>query len=418
MPATTRSIILLAALIFVAPVMAADFKISPGADAQEKAQEALILAKPGQTIEFTEGTFDFTMSLSLDVDDVVVQGAGIDKTILSFKDQDAGAEGLIVTSDGVTLRDFAVEDSKGDAIKAKGCDGIYFINVRTEWTGGPKSTNGAYGFYPVESSNVLIDGCAAIGASDAGIYVGQSKNIIVRNSRAEYNVAGIEIENSYYADVYDNVATHNTGGILVFDLPGLPQQGGHDVRVFNNTIVNNDTANFAPEGNMVGAVAKGTGLMIMANRNVEAFENKIDGNETYNLLIISYHTTEREIKDENYDPYPLGIHIHHNDIGDGGREPDNKRGKFVASLTGTPVPDIVWDGYVDESRMDDGALPKELGIYIHDNGDANFANLGMPASLAGGKANKSLVKHDLAAHAGSLPSLKPVVIDGIEGAGD
>ena len=40
----------------------------------------------------------------------------------------------------------------------------------------------------------------AIGASDAGIY-GQSKNIIVRNSVAQYNVAGIEIENSYYADV-------------------------------------------------------------------------------------------------------------------------------------------------------------------------------------------------------------------------
>ena len=34
--------------------------------------------------------------------------------------------------------------------------------------------------YPVESTNVLIDGCVAIGASDAGIYVGQSQNIIVQ----------------------------------------------------------------------------------------------------------------------------------------------------------------------------------------------------------------------------------------------
>ena len=279
MPSTIRfSSFVLAALLSAAPVMAATHTISPGPDAQEKAQEALILAEPGDTVAFAEGTFDLTVSLSLDVDNVTVVGQGMDKTILSFKNQDAGAEGLIVTSDGVTLRDFAIEDSKGDAIKAKGCDGIFFINVRTEWTGGPKSTNGAYGLYPVESSDVLIDGCVAIGASDAGIYVGQSKNIIVRNSRAEYNVAGIEIENSYTADVYDNVATHNTGGVLVFDLPGLPQQGGRDVRVFRNKIVNNDTANFAPEGNIVGAVAKGTGLMIMANRNVEAFENEIDGN--------------------------------------------------------------------------------------------------------------------------------------------
>ena len=42
---------------------------------------------------------------------------------------------------------------------------------------------------------VLVDGVVAIGASDAGIYVGQSRNVVVKNSRAEYNVAGIEIGN-------------------------------------------------------------------------------------------------------------------------------------------------------------------------------------------------------------------------------
>ncbi|MCP5972769.1 right-handed parallel beta-helix repeat-containing protein, partial [Klebsiella pneumoniae] len=83
-----------------------------------------------------------------------------------------------------------------------------------------------------ESENVLIDSVLVIGASDAGIYVGQSRNIIVRDSIARFNVAGIEIENSFNADVHDNVATKNTGGILVFDLPNLPQQGGHNVRVF------------------------------------------------------------------------------------------------------------------------------------------------------------------------------------------
>ena len=150
-----------------------------------------------------------------------------------------------VTSDRVTLRDFAVEDAKGDAIKVKGVNDISFIRVRTEWTNGPDEFNGAYGLYPVESKNVLIDSCIAIGASDAGIYVGQSENIIVKNSRAEFNVAGIEIENSYYADVYNNHAENNTGGILVFDLPDIPQQGGHHVRVFKNKSINNNTDNFA-----------------------------------------------------------------------------------------------------------------------------------------------------------------------------
>ena len=119
-----------------------------------------------------------------------------------------------------------MEDPKGDGIKSKGSDVITFKDLKVVWTGGPLTTNGAYGVYPVESKNVLIDGVTVSGASDAGIYVGQSDNIIVRNSRAEYNVAGIEIENSTNADVHDNVATHNAGGILVFDLPDLPKIGG------------------------------------------------------------------------------------------------------------------------------------------------------------------------------------------------
>ena len=183
----------LAAVLVALPATAKTITIEPGENVQEELQEALILAEPGDVIALGVGRFVFASSLSLDVDDVTIRGEGMDKTILSFKNQDAGAEGLIITSDGVSCEDFAVEDTKGDAIKAKGCDGISFIRVRTEWTDGPMESNGAYGLYPVECRDVLIDGCVAIAASDAGIYVGQSENIIVRNSRAEYNVAGIEI---------------------------------------------------------------------------------------------------------------------------------------------------------------------------------------------------------------------------------
>ena len=63
----------------------------------------------------------------------------------------------------------------------------------------------------MSSRNVLLDGVVAIGASDAGIYVGQSTNIIARNSQAAFNVAGLEIENCHFADVYNNVLTDNTG---------------------------------------------------------------------------------------------------------------------------------------------------------------------------------------------------------------
>ena len=46
----------------------------------------------------------------------------------------------------------------------------------------------------------------SIGASDAGIYVGQSSQVVVRTSRAERNVAGFELENTKGAELYDNEA--------------------------------------------------------------------------------------------------------------------------------------------------------------------------------------------------------------------
>ena len=111
---------------------------------------------------------------------VKIEGEGMDASILEFSNQKSGAQGLLVTSDNVTLQDFAVVNAKGDAIKSKGANNISFIRVKTEWTGGPKTTNGAYGLYPVESENILIDDCVAIGASDAGIYVGQSKTLSLK----------------------------------------------------------------------------------------------------------------------------------------------------------------------------------------------------------------------------------------------
>jgi parallel beta-helix repeat protein len=226
------------------------------ADFQKKLQRQLIMAEDGSTITIEAGTYTLSGSLSLEgKKNITVRGAGLDKTILSFKGQTEGAEGLRVSNaENIALENFTVQDAKGDAVKTMNVQGITFKNVKTEWTGEPKATNGAYGLYPVMCQNVLIDGCVAIGASDAGIYVGQSKNIIVRNSRAYHNVAGIEIENSLMADVYDNESTENTGGILVFDLPDLVQKKGGNVRVYNNNIHHNNFPNFAPKGNIVANV--------------------------------------------------------------------------------------------------------------------------------------------------------------------
>jgi len=345
--------------------------IQPSSNAYEEIQEALILAEPGDVIRLTAGTFILEDSLSLDVDNVQIEGEGMHQTILDFKNQKSGAQGLSVTSDNVTLQDFSIHDANGDAIKVKGVENIKFLRVKTEWTNGPDPQNGAYGLYPVESKNVLIDGCVAIGASDAGIYVGQSQNIIIRNSRAEYNVAGIEVENSYYADVYNNIATHNTGGILVFDLPGLPQQGGHNVRVFNNKSINNNTPNFAPEGNIVGEVPSGTGIIIQANSDVEIFDNLIGENGTVNIAIVTYGS---DFEDEKYYPHPKSIQIHNNQFGRTGFKPDTSKGELAQilfDLSNGDMPDIFWDGIVPLTQIFFGQ-PEGEKLIISNNENASI----------------------------------------------
>ena len=152
--------------------------------------------------------------------------------------------------------------------------------MRTEWTGGPEETNGGYGLYPVLCTDVLIEDCVVRGASDAGIYVGQSEDSIVRRNSVEQNVAGIEIENCTKADVYENVATDNAGGILVFTMPDLPKKDGRHCRVFKNPVMANNHENFAPKGNIVATVPPGTGIMIMASDQVEVFDNTIEQNQT------------------------------------------------------------------------------------------------------------------------------------------
>ncbi|KRP02365.1 MAG: hypothetical protein ABS09_05860 [SAR86 cluster bacterium BACL1 MAG-120619-bin26] len=361
-------------LLLSAPLYAAVHIIEPSLNAYEEIQEALILAEPGDVVRLTAGIFELEDSLSLDIDSVRIEGEGMNQTILSFKNQQSGAQGLSVTSDNVTLQDFAVQDAKGDAIKVKGVTNIKFLRVKTEWTNGPSSSNGAYGLYPVESQNVLIDGCVAIGASDAGIYVGQSQNIIVRNSRAEFNVAGIEIENSYYADVHNNIATNNTGGILIFDLPSLPQQRGHHVRVFNNQSVGNNTDNFAPEGNIVGEVPRGTGIIIMANSDVEIFDNTIGENDTVNIAVVTYGS---ETDDDQYYPHPKSIQIHGNEFGPTGHNPDTSKGdlaQMLYDLSGGNMPDIFWDGLLPVSQLVFGQ-PENEKMIVSNNGDATLLAL-------------------------------------------
>lgn len=387
--------------------------IDAGPDAAKEAQEALILAEQGDVIEFGEGTFEFDSSLSLDgTNNITIRGQGLEKTILDFSKQKkgSGGEGMKVKSSDFLLEDLTIQNSPGDAIKITDSTGVTFRRVRTWWSNGPSTENGAYGMYPVMCKNVLIEHCVAECASDAGIYVGQTENTIVRYNKASRNVAGIEIENTVGADVYENVATGNTAGLLVFSLPGLTIKNGRQARIYDNEVYDNNLDNFAPAGNIVALVPRGIGLMVMANNDVEIFKNDVRDNKTTNCAIVAFTDTPTHKAPADFNRFAQGIHIHDNEFAGGGTEPVGPWAALWNKVEQGPMPDIVFDGLVDEDKLVDGKLPAELGISISNNGDATFVNLNMPEVLKGGEPE---FIDDLSLYAGKLDPLPEIKIPGV-----
>src|SRR3954470_5305377 len=113
-----------------------------GAEFRKQLRLKLIQAQPGEVIELPAGRWTLNRSLSLNKSNVTLRGAGPDATVLSFKAQSQGAEGLLINAAShVTIENLAIEDTKGDGLKANGCKDLILRNVRVEWTNGPNAKN-------------------------------------------------------------------------------------------------------------------------------------------------------------------------------------------------------------------------------------------------------------------------------------
>jgi uncharacterized repeat protein (TIGR03806 family) len=237
----------------------------------------------------------------------------------------------------------------------------------------------------------------------------------VRRNYVYENVAGIEIENSKFADVYENNTTGNTGGILVFDLPSPPVQGGEATRVFNNMIIDNNEPNFAPEGNIVGDVPTGTGLMIMANDDIEAFENTITGNISFGVLIVSYYFVNPGISKEDYDPVPEKIFVHDNTLRNNAEDPQGDAG-LITLFFEEPI-----ETFYDSSgvgiemglllEFPDGLKPSQA-ICVVDNDSDHSLGRGNLAALLGGRPEEDWdISTDPEYFNCRHASLPPIVLD-------
>jgi parallel beta-helix repeat protein len=360
--------------------------IEDGPDEQSDALVAFFSANTGDTIEFGAGAFELGTTLVMaHKNGITIRGQGTDRTVLDFLSSHT-PEGLSLSHmDGITIEDLTIIDTPGFSLKVSDSNHVVLKNLRAMWSSADSdptdaiddrggmdptipstldvtcqhtlsfpestgtfvdrdgvtrpyvtdSTNGGYAIYPVLSNNVLLDNVVALGASDAGIYVGQSNRIIVKNSTALFNVAGFEIENSDDADMFGNTAHCNTGGFLVFDLPGLNQYGD-ETRVFDNYSGYNNTVNFAP-GGVVSGVPQGVGMLQLGYDELEVFDNTIEFNRSLGFVAASHELLDGNIDnpDKRMDLYPEGIHLHDNTFRTNGTSPQPPEEGVIICAEGT-----------------------------------------------------------------------------------
>lgn len=300
--------------------------------ANESIQAAVNRARPGDTIEVMPGVY--REEVKIDIDNITLRGLADAKATPPrpvFEGDGKLSDAVINTGSNFVVENFDVQHYVANGIVAQHARNVTFRNLKIDSTG-------LYGVYPVSCTGVTIEKCIATGIADAALYVGQSRDIVVRDSEAYGNVTGIEIENSINAVVENNDVHDNTGGILVFVLPNNVSKVGRDCIVRNNRVVENNHANFGHPNSIVSNVPPGSGILVMAADNTEVTGNEIRGNQSYGVLVCSLEATFPKGTAFDVGPTPENTFIHDNTYASNGLSPSDKYKE-----AGIPGADLVWD---------------------------------------------------------------------------
>jgi parallel beta-helix repeat protein len=239
--------------------------------------------------------------------------------------------GIVACADGITIEGMELRNFTANGVLMQDVDRGTIRDVFANHTG-------EYGLFVLRSQRVSVENSAASGASDTGIYIGQSRDVVVSGNEAFDNVSGFEVENSSGVLVQDNHAHDNTAGILVFLLPDLEvkQASGNTVR--DNRVVDNNLENFAPEEEIVSNVPAGTGILIMAADRTEVTGNEIRGNRSVGVAVIGLRQLLPDRVTFDVGTEPERNWIHGNTYTGNGGAPDP-----ALSAAGLPGADLLWD---------------------------------------------------------------------------
>ncbi len=295
-----------------------DAVVQPGGSIQA----AIDAARPGSVIFVQPGTYSEALTVSKPLA-LVGQGAGA-----VLENPGSAENGVTVTIGPFALSNFTVRDFGENGVLLTGVNGFLLHRVATV-------NDGEYGLFPVSSAAGLIVGCSASGHTDTGIYVGQSRGVVVLGSSASANVNGIEIENSSQMAVLDNDTGNNTLGILVDLLPGLPVTSAAGVVVRGNRVHDNNMPNTSP-GGLAALVPTGSGVIVLGTDQVEVGDNTVTGNETVGIAVVSSEVLAAlGVPVTGIEPNPDGVHVVGNDVVGNGTAP---------ATTLFPGVDLLWDG--------------------------------------------------------------------------
>ncbi len=345
-------------------------------------------AEPGDVICIAPGTYEMEATITIGaVSGLTVKGTGEspDDTVLNYGGPGTG-KGILVQTDNVTIENLWVKNTGDNAVQQEETIGSVFRKLHISWDVNENmSDNGAYGVYPTDCDDTLVEYNQIQGASDAGIYVGKcgygdasTTAGIVRFNIVHENVLGLEIENSLDAVAHDNMMLNNTAGLLSLQQPiSTDKPSNTNILWYNNDVYCNNHPNFAATG-VAQIVPPGAGAIVYSGDGQELCNNNFQKNNTGGMLIISNFLVcqfdgESDCnRPEGYVPYPLNIYLHDNYYAGNGTDPGQPfRDLFLALGVGTPanpVESIFWDGYIYPEATDPG-------ICLGENNTASYRDM-------------------------------------------